>query len=569
MLMSDPKFVGLDMPSQKAVLAGVDPRFSNLSDADFQTFRTAINRPAPVYHPGFLESAWNTLKAMPGGILNTVMHPIDSTEIGQYTNSMNSITPAEWAKANADARARSNGGRGDGKVQGDLKAGLRGTPPTDTEWPTAAEYAGRLAGQGIGDAAMAGIGYGLGEVPWGDIGTGIRAGAPSVARGTGKIGAGVGLGWLESKLPLPPPVLTGLELTGAPLMYQGGKQIISGLGEGLDAYRDARYGPVLGPELKPKGFKAPSTAKGKAPVVPPAPDPWTPTATPREAPVKYPANPHEGLPSPPPPLLPDVARGPVPPPTDPWSPSQTPRMTPVQYAAGANYDPLAGQVPPVVVPPVPKPVTGIYQAPFEPVVTPRQPAVKYAAAENYDPNAGVVPEPVPVGKPVKVTKTKPALQPAMQPVTAGGAAPFASDLESKVISPIQPQAAGDAQTGNPILQDLYSQQLKDAGVGEQHHEGVKTGGVTLGQNNVAKYEGLVNFAKEIDPVTKQPNHPVGTPITEAQFNALAEKLNATGRINPSTGRPFALTKAGSNFRQGGLGKSAADTVKFFNQEYLK
>lgn len=197
-----------------------------------------------IYHPSFLESAWNTLKAMPSGILNTVMHPIDSSELGQFTNSTNSITPEEWAKANTNSKARAAGNR---------KVGMQGTPPTDMELPTVPEALGRMAGQGVGNAAMMGLTYGISDLPWGDLGDAAKVAAPDVGMGTAKVAGGAGLGYLTSKLPIPGAALTGMELGPGYVMMNGGKQILTGLRNGVEAFR----GPEFGPETVPKGYKPP------------------------------------------------------------------------------------------------------------------------------------------------------------------------------------------------------------------------------------------------------------------------------------------------------------------------
>ncbi len=306
-----------------------------------------------------------------------------------------------------------------------------------------------------------------------NVGTGVTAAAPDVGRGLAKIGGGVGLGWLESKLPLPGPVITGLELGGAPIMYRGGRQVLQGLGEGVEAFRDAQYGPVLGPELRPKGYKAPRPIKATKPgPIPPTPE-YNPSgpenlysrqAPARMEPVQYPADPKAGLP---------VDPTSIPPPPAPPPPPYTDTSGQYQYAPGGaappvvapkiipvGYDPDAGMTREPIRPVTPETPGPVYKAPFEPKTVAREAPVKYPAGVNYDPTAGQVREPIVSisGKPQNATtETIPGVSVSAQsgsPVT-----PAEETLAPDITSPLEQaqarqthlESSGQAVPGTKIL----------------------------------------------------------------------------------------------------------------------
>jgi hypothetical protein len=228
-------------------------------------------------------------------------------------------------------------------------------------------------------------------------------------------------------------------------------------------------------------------------------------------------------------------------------------MAPVQYPAAVNYDPLAGQVPPVVAPPAPKPVTGIYQAPFEPVTIPRPPAVRYPAAENYDPNLGAAREPVPAPVPNRKSVKAPvkAVTPAMQPVTVGGTAPFASDLESKVIAPIQPQAAGSAaangtENTSGLLKNLTNVVKKSADTNAE---------------TIAEHAGTIGHDLTTAKNATIAQHLADNGVTPAQWDALSmdDKNAWVNKVNAAKKTKY--DPFGSNYRPGGYGRPAEEGAR--------
>ncbi len=239
--------------------------------------------PSPAAAPGFLDSMLDTIKNAPAGI----WHALTSTEFGDFKDSLNKITPEEWAQAKKNSAARADAhAKGDAVLPGQLAHDRTDAEMQSQGWgpePTPASAAGRIAGQAVVGAgtmaATAGLAKGYGAIAEAapEIGVGVRAATPDVAMGLAKIGGGT-----VAAETLPPVVR---EVVGIPSVYSGGRQVFQGLKKGVAAYSDARK-----------------------PLIP---------AEPEFAPQYTPQNPQ-------------VPQRPV-------------------YAAGQNYDPRAGQFPEPIV----------------------------------------------------------------------------------------------------------------------------------------------------------------------------------------------------------------------------
>lgn len=194
--------------------------------------------------------------------------------------------------------------------------------------------------------------------------TGVDAAAPDVSKGLGSMAVGGAAARF-----IPGPAIMK-EAMGIPSAIYGGRQIISGLKTGLDAFR----GPENGPVTMPEGYKAPIT--------PPRYEaPYTPAEVPpREAPVVYPAarnfDPTEGrVPSSAPPA--PTRSGPLLPPYEaPYVPvGVPPRPAPVQYPVQSFRPDIESRV-------IEQDTTPSIDMAPAPVATPDTPASARARANN-------------------------------------------------------------------------------------------------------------------------------------------------------------------------------------------
>lgn len=154
-----------------------------------------------------------TVKGLPTGIWNTITHP-------------SSLLPETYNSPGQNAQNRQEGS--------DFSRQTIASPPG---FPATA---GHMAGMATNDAIMGATGAALGEVPYGRIATGIRAAAPDVAAGTGKLAAG---GVAAHMLPHEAQIALGYPL------YQGAKQVGQGLAKGYRAFKGISEIPIAPPPL--------------------------------------------------------------------------------------------------------------------------------------------------------------------------------------------------------------------------------------------------------------------------------------------------------------------------------
>lgn len=105
-------------------------------------------------HPGFFETLGSDLSQIPSALWNTVRHPFDSSEYGQFVNAVKALPPEQRAKAQADALARQAGNR---------KAGTTTTLPPEP-YRGYPEIAGHTLSPYVADVGMGLLGEGL-EMP--------------------------------------------------------------------------------------------------------------------------------------------------------------------------------------------------------------------------------------------------------------------------------------------------------------------------------------------------------------------------------------------------------------------
>lgn len=99
------------------------------------------------------------------------------------------------------------------------------------------------------------------------------------------------------------------------------------------------------------------------------------------------------------------------------------------------------------------------------------------------------------------------------------------------------------------------------GIADKFIGGSEESGLIHGSNVTTKNQNLVDFAKSQGLPAQD--------FTEEQYNMLVDGFNQSKKIDPATGKPFRYTRAGTNNGPKQHGRSVADTLRHFNEEYLR